>query len=90
MLDSKRLPMLAIKMLANSKCLIWLLSKIFCQASLILFNEGKSGASFFCQVAALVSATFCNFYLVKNHKIKVKNSAHRTFRFSPISFHAPH
>jgi hypothetical protein len=37
-------------------------------------NEGESGASFFCQVAALVPAMFCNFYLVKNHKI-ADNSA---------------
>jgi hypothetical protein len=30
---------------------------------------GKSVASFCCQVAALVRDMFCNFYLVKNHKI---------------------
>jgi hypothetical protein len=32
-------------------------------------NEGKSGASFCHQIAALVPDRFCNFYLVKNHKI---------------------
>jgi hypothetical protein len=32
-------------------------------------NEGKSAASFYCQVAALVKDMFCNFYYVKNHKI---------------------
>ncbi len=32
-------------------------------------NEGKSAASFCLQVATLVLAMFCNFYLVKNHKI---------------------
>ncbi len=37
-------------------------------------NEGKSAASFCCQVAALVLDMFCNFYSVKNHKI-VNNSA---------------
>jgi hypothetical protein len=38
------------------------------------YNEGKSAASFCRQVAALVPAMFCNFYLVKNHKI-TDNSA---------------
>jgi len=37
-------------------------------------NEGKSATSFCCQVAALVLDMFCNFYLVKNHKI-ANNSA---------------
>ncbi len=37
-------------------------------------NEGKSAASFCHQVAALVPDKFCNFYLVKNHKI-ANNSA---------------
>jgi hypothetical protein len=37
-------------------------------------NEGKSAASFCHQVAAWFPDTFCNFYLVKNHKI-AKNSA---------------
>jgi len=37
-------------------------------------NEGKSAASFCHQVAALVSAMFCNFYLAKIHKI-ANNSA---------------
>ncbi len=36
-------------------------------------NEGKSAASFCHQVAAWFLNMFCNFYLVKNHKI-VKNS----------------
>ncbi len=36
-------------------------------------NERKSAGSFCCQVAALVPDLFCNFYLVKNHKI-AKNS----------------
>jgi len=30
---------------------------------------GKSAGSFGCQVTSLVPAMFCNFYLVKNHKI---------------------
>jgi hypothetical protein len=38
------------------------------------FNEGKSAASFCCQVAAAwFPDMFCNFYLLKNHKI-AKNS----------------
>ncbi len=37
------------------------------------FNEGKSAASFRRQVAAWFPDIFCNFYLVKNHKI-AKNS----------------
>jgi hypothetical protein len=37
------------------------------------FNEGKSAASFCRQVAAWVPDMFCNFNLVKNHKI-AKNS----------------
>jgi hypothetical protein len=32
-------------------------------------NEGKSAASFCCQVAAWLPDMFCNFYLAKNHKI---------------------
>ncbi len=40
----------------------------------IYSNVGKSAASFCCQVAALVRDMFCNFYLVKNHKI-ANNSA---------------
>jgi hypothetical protein len=36
-------------------------------------NEGKSAASFCCQVAAWFPDLFCNFYVVKNHKI-AKNS----------------
>jgi hypothetical protein len=38
------------------------------------FNEGKSAASFCRQVAALVPEEFCNFYVVKIHKI-ANNSA---------------
>jgi hypothetical protein len=37
-------------------------------------NEGKSGASFCCQVAAWFPDMFCNLYIVKNYKI-AKNSA---------------
>jgi hypothetical protein len=33
------------------------------------FNEGKTVASFCCQVAALVPGMFCYFYVMKNHKI---------------------
>jgi hypothetical protein len=32
-------------------------------------NEGKSAASFCCQVAAWFQDMFGNFYLAKNHKI---------------------
>jgi hypothetical protein len=39
----------------------------------LLTIEGKSAAIFCCQVAAWVPGMFCNFYLVKNHKI-AKNS----------------
>jgi hypothetical protein len=38
-----------------------------------LFNERNSAASFCRQVAAWLQDMFCNFYLVKNHKI-AKNS----------------
>ncbi len=41
---------------------------------LIYPNEGKSAASFYHQVTALVPDMFCNFYLMKNHKI-ANNSA---------------
>ncbi len=44
------------------------------QASLLHNNEGKIAASFCWQVAALVPDMFCNFYLLKNHKI-AKSSA---------------
>jgi hypothetical protein len=40
----------------------------------VSLNEGKSVASFCRQVAASVPDMFCNFYLVKNHKI-ANNSA---------------
>jgi hypothetical protein len=33
------------------------------------WNEGESAASFCHQLAALFPDMFCNFYLVKNHKI---------------------
>jgi len=39
--------------------------------------EGKSAASFCCQVAALVPDMFYNFYFVKNHK-NADNSATAT------------
>jgi hypothetical protein len=35
----------------------------------LIFNEGKSAASFCHQVAAWLPDMFCNFYKVKNHKI---------------------
>jgi len=38
-----------------------------------IWNEGKSAASFYHWVVAWFPYMFCNFYLVKNHKI-VKNS----------------
>jgi hypothetical protein len=37
-------------------------------------NEGISAAIFCYQVAAMVPDVFCNFYIVKNHKID-NNSA---------------
>ncbi len=37
-------------------------------------NEGKSAASFCRKVAVLVPDMFCNFYLVKNHKITNKSA----------------
>ncbi len=43
----------------------------WCNKNIII--EGKSSASFCCQFSAQVPDTFCNFYLVKNHKIG-KNS----------------
>jgi len=43
-------------------------------AHILAINEWKSAASFSLQVAALVPAMLCNFYLVKNHK-NAKNSA---------------
>jgi len=45
----------------------------------VKFNEGKSAASLYRQVAALVPDMFCNFYLTKNHKI-AKNSATNEYR----------
>jgi hypothetical protein len=41
-------------------------------------NEWKSAASFCCQVAALVKAMFCDFYLVKNPKISDKSTTTET------------
>jgi hypothetical protein len=38
-----------------------------------VFNKEKSAASFCCHVAAWFPDMFCNFYLLKNHKI-AKNS----------------
>jgi hypothetical protein len=40
----------------------------------MLFNEGKTDASFCCQVAAWVTNMFWDFYSVKNHKIAKKPS----------------
>jgi hypothetical protein len=45
-------------------------------------NEGKSDASFSQQVAAWFPDTFCNFHLVKNHKVadqplKLEKNKHR-------------
>jgi hypothetical protein len=37
--------------------------------SQVYFNEGKSAANLCHQVAARSTDMFCNFYLVKNHKI---------------------
>jgi hypothetical protein len=50
------------------------LISVFSHFQIHTFNEGKSSASFCHQMAALVIAMLCNFYLVKNHKI-VQNSA---------------
>jgi hypothetical protein len=41
----------------------------FCLPTHSAVNEGKSAASFCCQVAAWFSDMFCNFYIVENHKI---------------------
>ncbi len=38
------------------------------------FNQDKSAAELYCQVAAWVPDMFCNFYLVKRHNI-ANNSA---------------
>jgi hypothetical protein len=40
----------------------------------LFINEEKSAASFCCQEAALDPDMFCDFYIVKNHKI-ANNSA---------------
>ena len=39
-----------------------------------LVNEGRLAASFYHQTASWVPHMFCNFYLVKNHKIVSSNS----------------
>jgi len=44
------------------------------QRSLLVSNKEESAASFCCQVAEWFPDMFCNFYLVKIHKI-AKNSA---------------
>ncbi len=41
----------------------------FISLRLTHFNQDKSAAEFFCQVAAWVRDMLCNFYLVKGHKI---------------------
>jgi hypothetical protein len=51
---------------------IWLLGQE--DKKLDCFCDGKSAASYCCQVAALVPDMFCYFCVVKNHKI-VNNSA---------------
>jgi hypothetical protein len=56
--------------LANSHLATVHLPKV----KLDIFIEGKSAASFCHQVAALVPAMFCKFYLVKNHKIADKSA----------------
>ncbi len=45
----------------------------YCMRVTGISNEGKSAASFCRQVAEWFTDMFCNFYLVKNHKI-AKNS----------------
>jgi hypothetical protein len=39
-----------------------------------IYNEGKSAASFCRQMAAWFPDLFCNFYLVKNHKIAINST----------------
>jgi hypothetical protein len=53
------------------KCLITRGATLFNTVQGLLFatNERKSAASFCRQVATLVPAMFCNFYLVKNPQI---------------------
>jgi hypothetical protein len=45
-----------------------------CEKSVLSLSEGKSADSFCQQEAAMVTAMFFNFYVVKNHKI-ADNSA---------------
>jgi hypothetical protein len=45
------------------------IANIFYEIMQVRLNSDKSVGSFSCQVAAWVPITFCNFYLVKNHKI---------------------
>jgi hypothetical protein len=54
--------------------LLWFRCQCY-QWNSALLNEGKSAASFCLQVAALVPAMFCNFYLVKNHEIADNSAA---------------
>jgi hypothetical protein len=42
--------------------------------------EGKSAASFCCQVAAWFPDLFSNFYLEKNHKIAKNLNNHQSYR----------
>ncbi len=53
----------------NQFCLFLAVSKLLSFYIDCNSNEGMSAASFCCQVAALVPDMFCNFYLVKIHKI---------------------
>jgi hypothetical protein len=46
-----------------------LLLTFFYEIIQVRLNSDKSVGSFSCQVAAWVAIMFCNFYLVKNHKI---------------------
>ncbi len=45
------------------------IANIFYEIIQVRLNSDKSFGSFSCQVAAWVAIMFCNFYLVKNHKI---------------------
>ncbi len=64
---------MVIKHTVVSFCAISILILHFCERFYCRFtsglNEGISAASLWDQVAALVPDQFCNFYLVKNHKI---------------------
>jgi hypothetical protein len=43
-------------------------------SSVVIMNEGISAAYFCHQVAAWFTEMFCNFYLVKNHKIAINST----------------